>query len=140
MYHEEEVGEGGAEEGAVRIGRLLLGRVDVLAAWTVDLDPGDLEILADGDGQHVLLLAHHTWAVAEAASEVALAHDGKAFRRSDVARVDESVELGGVLVDLEEPAWTGTYLGSSTSSSAGGTVRWIILRASLRGESVTRTC
>ncbi len=121
------MGEGGAEVGAVGVGGLLLGRVDVLAAGTVDLDAGDLEVLADGDGQHVLLVAHHAGTVAEAAGQVALAHDGESLGGGDVAGVEEAVEFGGVLVDFEEAAWREGYRGSSTYSSAGGTVRRIIL-------------
>jgi hypothetical protein len=121
------VGEGGAEVGAVGIRGLLLGRVDVLAAGTVDLDPGDLEVLADGDGQHVLLVAHHAGTVAEPPRQVAFPHDGESLGGGDVAGVEEAVEFGGVLVDFEEAAWWGGYRGSSTSSSAGGMVRRIIL-------------
>lgn len=134
------MGEGGAEVSAIGVGRLLLGRVDILASRTVDLHPGDLEVLADGDGQHVLLLAHDPRAVAETASQVAFAHDGQALGSGDVAGVDEPVELSGVLVDLEEAEWRAGYRGSSTYSSAGGTVRRIILRASLRAGRGTRTC
>lgn len=132
--------EGSSEVGAVCVCRLLLGRVDVLAPRAVHLDSCDLQVLADGDGQHVLLLAHHPWAVAESSSQVPLTHDGESLRRGDVSGVDEAVEFGGVLVHLQKPESSLPYLGSSTSSSAGGTVLSIILSASLHKKARTRTC
>jgi hypothetical protein len=70
------MGEGGAEVGAICVCRLLFRRVDIFAARAVDLDSCDFEVLADGDGEHVLLLAHHPRAVAESSCQIAFAHDG----------------------------------------------------------------
>jgi hypothetical protein len=37
-YHEEDVGEGAAEVGAIDIVALLLGHIDLLASGTVNFD------------------------------------------------------------------------------------------------------
>lgn len=134
------MGERSAEVGAIGIGWLFLGRVDILASRAVDLDPGDLQILTDGDGQHVLLLAHHTRTIAKPSRQVSLPHYRQTLRSSDVSRVNQTVELSRMLVHLQKSILVAVYLGSSTSSSAGGTVRSIILRASLDWGWVTRTC
>jgi hypothetical protein len=45
--------------------------------------------------------------------------------------VNQAVKFSGMLVHFQKSILVAAYLGSSTSSSAGGTVRSIILRASL---------
>ena len=49
-----------------------------------------------------MLLAHHSWATTEASAQVTLPHDGQPLRGVDVPRVQKTVKLGGVLVDLEK--------------------------------------
>ena len=134
------MGEWSAKVGAIGISWLLLGRIDILAARTVDLNSGNLQVLTDGDGQHVLLLAHHPRTIAKPSRQVSLPHYGQALRSSDVSRVNQAVKFSGMLVHFQKSILVAAYLGSSTSSSAGGTVRSIILRASLGVEWVTRTC
>ena len=109
--HEEEVGERGAEVSPVCIGALLLGGVDILAARAVHFHSGNLGVLTDGDRQHMLFLAHDSRASAEATRQVALPHDGKSLGSVDVAGVEQSVELSGVLVDLEEARVVDLLLG-----------------------------
>jgi len=43
----------------------------------------------------------------------------------------ETIQFSGVLIYFQKSLLNGIYLGSSTSSSAGGTFLSIILRASL---------
>ena len=109
--HQQEVGEGGAEISSICVCALLFWRVYVLAPWTVYLHPSYLHVLAYGYWQHVLLLAHHSWATTEAPTQVTLPHDGQPLRGVDVPRVQQTVKLGCMLVDLEKTRVVHFLLG-----------------------------
>lgn len=91
--HEEHVREGAAEKGAVNgTVTATLGRVDVLASWTEELD-GLLErIVAETDGKQRLLIAEHARATAKVGALVLFEHLGQAASGDDVACMYEAVE------------------------------------------------
>lgn len=94
--------EGGAKIGPVCICRLLFRGVDVFATRTVDLDSRDFDVFTDGNGEHILFFTHHPRTVTKSSCQVTFAHNGKPLGCGDVSCMDEAVELGGMLVDLEE--------------------------------------
>lgn len=101
-YHEQKMREGSAEKCPIHIRKLLLGNVDILASGAVDLHASNLRVFADTDWDHILLLAHDSGAGSELATEVLLPHDAETLWGCDIASMDQAVELGCLLIDLQE--------------------------------------
>lgn len=94
--------EGTAEVRSVDIGVLLLGHIHVLAAGAVHLHPGGADILAHSDGEDVLPLAEDPGAHSELAEQELLPHQSETLGREDEPGVDESINVGGLLIQLQE--------------------------------------
>lgn len=90
------------EVRSVHVGAAFLWDVDVLALRTVALHTGVLQVLAHADWEDGLTLAKHAWTGTEVAGEELLPHHGEALRGKDVSRVDETVEIDGFLVQVQE--------------------------------------
>mmetsp|Transcript_13273 Transcript_13273/g.22524 ORF Transcript_13273/g.22524 Transcript_13273/m.22524 type:complete len:217 (-) Transcript_13273:279-929(-) len=99
---QEVVGEGGPEEGAVDVHLTELGNVDLFTARAVDFDARDLGPVVQAHRQHLLAVAQGSGASAVEALEELLVDLSHAVGGVDVARVDEPVEVAGLLVELEE--------------------------------------
>lgn len=125
------MGEGAAEVGPVDIVALLLGDVDFLAAGTVDLDARSPYLLAHADGEGGVAIAEDAGADPEGPLGELLLHDRQSLGGDDVPGVDQSVDVGRLLVDRQVSRYSPAYLSSSSSSSSGGSGRRIISSASL---------
>ena len=98
------MGEGAAEVGAVDVVALFLGDVDLLAAGAVYLNPRCADLLAHADGQGWLAIAEHSGTDPEGCFAELFPHDSEALGCDDVPGVDETVDVGGLLVDGQIPA------------------------------------
>lgn len=58
----------------------------------------------------MLSLAEHSGAYSENAFLILISHDGESFGSDYESCVDESIDVGGFLVDGEVSRWGGGYL------------------------------
>ena len=80
---------------------LFLGHVDLLASGAENFDSGGANVFAHADGQDVLSFTEDSRAYTEDSLEVLFFHEGKAFGGEYEPGMNESVNIGGFLVDGE---------------------------------------
>lgn len=137
VYHQQNIGKRASEVCAVDIVALLLGHVDLLAPRAEDLHPRCSNFLAHTNRQGVLPLAQHPRTHPESTLYVLVPHYRETLRGNYISRMDESVDIGGLLVDGKVSKSHKQYLSSSSSSSSGGSGLSIISRASLNAGGST---
>ena len=141
-YQKENVGEGAPEVCSIDVVTLLLGHVDLLAPRTEDLHSRSAYLLAHANRQSVLPFTQHPWTHSERPLEILLLHDGQTLGSDDVASMDQSVYVSGLLVYGQVSGLNKEYRSSYNSSSSGGLGLRIIYMASLgegRGTCSGRT-
>lgn len=99
IHDKQNVGEGAAEVGPIDIVTLLLGYVDFLATRTVDFDSGGPDLFAHADREGVLTFAEDSWANPEGALLVLISHYRQTFWGDYVSRMDEPIDVCGLLID-----------------------------------------
>ena len=99
---EEDMREARAEIGPVNVYLALARNVYILTPGAVDLDTRGGEFLADADRQYVVSLAEDPRAVGEGGEHIFLLHHGEAPWRNDEPCMDETIQVHGGLIDLEE--------------------------------------
>lgn len=98
----EMVREACAEEGAIDVDRAELGYVYLFASRTVNFESRHLQAVTEADWQNFLTIAEGARASTIETGEEFVVNLGHAAGTIDVPRVDQSVHVTGLLVQLQE--------------------------------------
>uniref|UniRef100_A0A0X3Q276 Uncharacterized protein n=1 Tax=Schistocephalus solidus TaxID=70667 RepID=A0A0X3Q276_SCHSO len=102
VHKKEHVWEASSKIGPIRVMMpSRFGCINVLAAWTVDLNHGLARHIRKTNWQTGLVLTVDPWTVAEVTLQPLLAHQHNAPIREDVTSVDEAIEhFRGLFYDV----------------------------------------
>lgn len=76
-----------------------LGYIDFLAARTVDFDSGGSYLFAHADWEGMLAFTEDSWANAECTLLILISHYRQTFWGDYVSRMDEPIDVCGLLID-----------------------------------------
>lgn len=101
-YHHKYTREGTPKIGSIHIRTFLLRYVDLLASGAENLDSTGSQFLTHSNWQHILSFAKYTRTCTKASSLELLLHQGESPRCDDEACVNQTIQISGLLVDLQE--------------------------------------
>lgn len=107
---EKDMRQRGSKVGAVKsVGRL--GDVELFALGAVDLHSVLAQFVAHAVGDDALFVTERAWAVSIRILQVSSVHKGKTFTGPDVSRMQHSVQITRVLVQMQKPFILQLLLG-----------------------------
>ena len=136
-YNQQHIGERTPEVRPINIRTFFLRHIHFLTSGAVNLNSRSSYLLTHSNRQNRLSLTQHARTHSEHSLLIFVSHNRQPLRREDESRVDQTVNIGCLLIDCNISASILYYRSSSSSSSSGGSGRRIISIASLNSSTTT---